>query len=499
MRRFRALGLALAASISLTGCDGLFGGEEELGLQQATGSEDFLEYLSDAARAFREGDLAQAGEWLEDARRLEPENPAVWVEIARLRFRNGAHLPALEAANYALELGPEYGPALFLRAQLVRDAHGMNDALAWYEAAVAADPNNPEILADYAATLGDGGYHREMLAAVRRLAEVAPRDPQVHYLQAVLAARGGQNVLASALLERSGMADRGIPAAVLLDALLDMQQGTVETASQKLEDLAEQQPGNERVLELLARALWLSGRDAEIIDRFGERADSADASPYLLMIVGRAYERLGQRSTAAIYLTRALEPRAAEPVVLGTTRAGNAALPEPTRRIRQAIASGDARDAVSSARELRRRFPGSADVHSLIGDVEQARSRPEWAFDLYETAATIRKPWPLTKRLYVAARSLGDQNAADTLLIRQLVGEPNNTEAVLLLARRSAELADWLRVAVLLDYAIELGAGSDPMLLELRAEAARNLGREEEARRFDAEADLLRPPPFVAA
>ncbi len=499
MPRFRALALALAASVALAGCDSLFGEAPELSQQQASGGEEFLEYLADAQRAVREGDFTQASEWLEEARRLEPENPAVWVQIARMRFRDGEHLPALEAANYALETGPKYGPALLLRAQLVRDAHGMNDALAWFEAAVAADPNNPEVLADYAATLGDGGYHREMLAAVRRLAEVDPRNPKVHYLQAILAARGGEHVLASALLERSGMADAGIPAAILLDALLDMEQGTVESASQKLEDLAEQQPGNERVLELLARSLWLSGRDAEIIDRLGARAEQEDASPYLLTIVGRAFERLGQRETAAVFLARALEPRPRELVALGTTRAGTAALPEPTRRIRQAIRNGNAREAVGYARELRRRFPGSADVHSLIGDVEQARSRPEWAFELYETAATIRKPWPLTKRLFVAARSLGDQEAADILLLRQLVGEPNNTEAVLLLARRSAENADWLRVAVLLDYAIELGVGNDPLLLELRAEAARNLGREEEARKFDAEVHLLAPPPFVAA
>jgi len=495
-KRF-SLALIAMMSVSLAGCDAVFGPSQTVAITEAQGSEDFLEYLTDARREMREGNLTQAGEWLDEARQLEPENPAVWVDIARLRFRGGEHIPALEAANLALELGPNYPPALLMRAQLVRDAHGMLDALPWFEAALANDPENPEMLAEYAATLGDAGYHQEMLAAVRKLAEVDPREPMVHYLQAVLAARGDRPVLARALLERSGLADRGVPAAILLDAILDMRQGTVETAAQKLEDLAERQPGNQRVLELLARALWLAGRDDELIDTFGERALAQDTSPYLLMLVGRAYERAGLREEAVPFLNRALAPRPSEPVLLGSTRAGRADLPAPTRQMRDLIAQRDAAGAVSLARQLRDQFPGSADVHSLIGDVEQARSRPDWAFELYETAASVRKPWPLTKRLITASRSLGDQNAADTLLIRHLVGEPNNTEALILFAERSATNEDWLRVSVLLDQAIELGVGSDPDLLELRAEAARQLGRDDEATQYDALAQILRPAPFV--
>jgi len=497
MRKTFATLIAAGAALALGGCDALLGPDEFAGGARIVGSEDFVEYLVDARREMRDGNLEQAGVWLDEARALEPENPSVWVEIARLRFRGGEHLQALEAAERASELGQDYAPALLLRAQMVRDAHGMQDALPWFEAALEADPNNPEILAEYAATLGDGGWHQEMLRVVRRLAEVDPRDPKVHFLQAVLAARGGETVLARALLERSKLADRGVPAAVLLDALLDMEQGTVETAAQKLEDLSARQPGNERVLELLARALWLSGRDEELVNKIGERAQSADASPYLLMVVGRAHERLGQRRAAVDYLERALAQRNGEISVLGSTSEGLAALPNPTRELRNAIREGDSSRAIGLSRRLREQFPGSADVHSLIGDVEQARRRPEWAFELYNTAATIRKPWPLTKRLYVAAYALGDQNAADTLLVRHLEGEPNNTEAVITLARRSAELEDWLRVAVLLDYAIALGAGSDLALLNLRAEAARQLGEPEEANRFALQAEILKPAPFL--
>ncbi|MEL7445791.1 MAG: hypothetical protein AAGK02_08250, partial [Pseudomonadota bacterium] len=92
----------------------------------------------------------------------------------------------------------------------------------------------------------------------------------------------------------------------------------------------------------------------------------------------------------------------------------------------------------------------------------------------------------------------GDDRAAETLLIRHLAGEPYNTEAVWLLALRSAAGEDWLRVEVLLDYLIELGVGNDPELLELRARAASEQGKNEDVDRIEDQLRGIRPSPFVA-
>ena len=161
-------GIALSAALAFAGCS-----DEGVGRDGPTlvGSTEFVRLVEDARFEANEGNLAAAGRILDQAREIEPENPGLWVDIARLRFRGGEHLIALEAADYALELGPDYAPALLVRAQLVRDAHGLADALAWFEAAVQADPGNPEVLADYAATLGDLGRYKDMLAVVRELAD----------------------------------------------------------------------------------------------------------------------------------------------------------------------------------------------------------------------------------------------------------------------------------------------------------------------------------------
>lgn len=476
----------LACALVLTGCDS----DRTASNGAPSGGAEFLRLLRQADVAMGGGALPRAGQLLDKARELEPDNPDVWVAIARLRYRGGEHLTALEAADRALELGPDHAPALLMRALMVRDAHGLADALPWFEAALAADEGYVDAWAHYAATLGDLGRYREMLAAVRELAEIAPDEPRLFYLQAVLAQRGGQPVLARSLLERSGMATRGVPAAVLLDALISLDQGNHASAAEQLESLAARQPGTRRVRALLARALLLDRREAEVIARFAAEAGEAEASPYLVMVVARAFERLGDRASAAPLLARAYAAPTGVPVVL----AARQGLPQPTADLRSSSAAGNAEQARLTAQGLRARFPASADIAVLAGDTVLASGDPRGALERYALAARIRRPWPLTAKAVFAYRRTGDLTAADTLLARHVAGEPDNPAALVMLAQTLGVRGEWERAALLLDHAIALGAGHDPVLLALRAKAARELGQSDAAARFAALRAELRPP-----
>ncbi|MEO1730232.1 MAG: tetratricopeptide repeat protein [Pseudomonadota bacterium] len=472
--------IALGA-LALAGCGAMAGADQSEPSGAVAGSEPFLALIKEAREAAQDGDLIDAGRLLDEAKALAPENPAVWVDISRLRFRGGEHVEALEAAQYALQLGPDYAPALLLRAQFVRDAHGLTPSLTWFEAAVEADPNDPVALGEYAATLGDSGYYAEMLEVTRALADIAPKEPRVLYLKAVLAARAGNPVLAKSLVERSGLAELGMPSAMMLDALVDLQERNFDSAAETLEALVIKQPGNARASELLARAYWLSARDAELVGKFATAAGRKDASPYLVMLVGRALERQGDRKSAAPFLEKAYQGRGSGWVALSS----QADLPDPTARMRELVGSNKKAQGRRFARQLVRQFSGSADIAALSGDAALARRDYDGAIELYRKAARVRRPWPLTKKIAASYRNADDPFAADIVLARHLVGEPRNTEALLLSAERAAGRGDWLRVAVLLDNAIELGAGNDPRLLKLRGIAARELGEMELARRFE--------------
>jgi Tfp pilus assembly protein PilF len=453
------------------------------------GGPAFTKLLAEATGDMERGALDDAGRKLDEARGLAPESPDLWLAIARLRLRGGEHLIALEAADRALAFGPEHAPALHLRALMVRDAHGAPDSLAWFEAARRAEPGNPDILAEYAATLGDSGAAQAMLDVVRALAEAAPDDPRVPWLQAVLAARGEQFTIARSLLTKSGAAEKGMPAAMLLDAVLSLEEGNADSAAASLEALVARQPANARVRELLARALFEGGREAELIRRFGPEASLPEASPYMLMLLARAHERLGDRAAAAPLLARAYTPMRAAPVLLAL-RDG---LPAPTTGVRRALWADNGAGARQQAQALRTRFPASADVAMLSGDAMLGSGDPRAALTAYALASEARRPWPVTRKAVWTFARHGNPAAADLLLTRQVAGEPQTASALFDLAMRQAARADWQRTALLLDHALQLGAGHDPALLELRMRAAREAGETAEAERFAALLAEIRP------
>lgn len=452
-----------------------------------------LRLIGAANEKMADGKLAEAGRLLDEARGLGPENADIWVAIARLRFRGGEHLTAIEAADRALQIGPDHAPALLMRALMVRDAHGFADALPWFEAALAADRTNADAWAEYAATLGDLGRNRDMLDAVRELAKRAPDDGRIFYLQAVLAQRGGQPVLARSLLDRSGIAARGVLAALLLDALIDLDQGNYDSAAQQLETVSARQPANARLRELLARALLLSGRETELVDRFAAEAVRPEASAYFLLVVARAYERLSDRASAAPLLERALTASSAGPVAL----ADRPGLPSPTAGLRRLAVAANWTGARRLADGYRTRFPASADFAQLAGDAALGAGDDQSALEAYAPAALVRRPWSLTRKAAYAYRGSGDEGAADTLLARHVAGEPGNIAALLALAQSLAVRKEWQRVALLLDHAIALGGGNDPALLALRGEAARALDQHKEAELYSGLAADLRPPALI--
>lgn len=486
---FRARHLAALAALAL-GLAGCWSEAEDAGSARAVGADPaFIRLLGEADAALANGALADAGRKLDDASRLAPESPDLWVAIARLRLRGGEHLTAIEAADRALEYGPGHVPALLLRGLMVRDAHGAANAMVWFAAARRADADNPDILAEYAATLGDSGQATAMLAMVRELERVAPDDPRVPYLQAVLAARGGEFALARSLLTASAMATRGVPAALLLDAVISLEQGNADSAAATLEGLAARQPANGRVRDLLAHALLAGGRNAELVQRFGAQSALPEASPYLVMLVARAHERLGDRTAAAPLLTRAFGARPAGPMVLSA----QPGLPAPVAALRRALIARNTRSASQQAAALHSRFPASADVASLAGDVMLAAGNSQAALDEYTRAAGARRPWPLTRRAIWAYARAGDRDTGDRLLARHVAGETESASALMALAEQQAARRNWARVAMLVDHAAARGAGHDPALLGLRLRAALALGQSDDVRRFAALLAEVRP------
>ncbi|TNE33108.1 MAG: tetratricopeptide repeat protein [Alphaproteobacteria bacterium] len=408
----------------------------------------------------RDGNLPAAGAAFDKALTAKPDDSELWVDIARLRYQGGEQVQAIEAANQAVKLGPENPQALHFRGLLVRDAFGLEAAIGWFEAGLRHAPDNPALLADYAATLGELGRAKEMLKSVRRLAAIDPDNLQIFYLQAVLAARAGKPEFARALLQRSGDLERERPAAMLLSAVIDMQNGNNASAAQVLTKLARRQPENRRVQALLAHALSLARNESELIYTLSEVARRPSASPYLQTLMARAFEARGDREAAAWYLDQSTRPRrtklvaiqgdGTDSILLSNGELGGA---EVLAAVRGAIIAGEPQDASRIAEEFAGRFAGSADALSLAGDARLAAGDAQGALQRYRVSASVRRSWPLTRRMITAYRMLGQTRQSETLLADYVRSAPNNLEAIAVLAEFLAKEGRANEARILAEYA----------------------------------------------
>lgn len=438
-----------------------------------------------------EGNLAAAAEAFDRVLEQADGSALLWVDIARMRYSSGEHHRALDAATRAVGRDSSEPRALELRAQLARDAQGLEASLPWFVRALQSAPDDLGLLGEYAATLGEMGRASDMLAVARRMVEINPSHPRAYFLQAVLAARAGRDDLARKLLWRSNGAFDHTPAGLLLSGVLELRSGNAALAVEQFDALAKRQPYNNQAQLLLGRALLANNEANEVVARLKPLADRVDAAPYLLVLVGRAYEHLGQRELAAPYLDRAagampqgfhnLPPlQAARNFSRSQTvslRAGG-----HVTQIRSLLAQGMAEEASSLAASLRQTFPNSIDIEVLAGDVALLRGDAAYALQNYQSAAVIRREWPVVQRMVEAFEQLGRNAEAEQLLAEHLRQHPRDAAAAMQLARLWAQQRRGGEALVLLRHVTAMaGHARDPRLLAMVSGAELQAGNADKA------------------
>jgi Flp pilus assembly protein TadD len=398
-----------------------------------------------AAAAFRQAIAAGAG----DHRN--------WVSLARFRRWNGDLAGAIAAADKAMALKADNAEALTLRGELTRSQFGLRAALPWFDRALAIDPENKLALLERAATHGDIGNMRAMIADTRAALAVSPANPRAYFLQAMLAARGGDFELARSLHQRTLGAFDDQPSGMLLLGAIEYQTGSAGQAVLRLNRLVRMQPGNAKARKLLAAAHWRLGDAAATAATLGPLADRPDADSYTLALMGRALTK--QRDAAAgRYLARAARPEhrtataiASSPITdedLGRLRAaaGRARPGDPQPQIRLIaglLSRGDGAEALQLARRLQSANPGVPDVHMLVGDALGTRGDFAGAAQQYRKAANLAFTEPVAMRLIEALGRSGDRAGASQVLQLFLDQNPRSVPARLLAGHLYLQARDW--------------------------------------------------------
>jgi tetratricopeptide (TPR) repeat protein len=439
-----------------------------------------------------EGDLDAADKAFAQALAAGPSSAELWVDIGRLRYRTGAQDLAVQASLAALQRDPKNPRALEFRGQLVRDSQGFAAAIPWFARGLQSAPDDLSLLGEYAATLGELGRAKDMLRVTRKMIAIDGHSARAFYLQAVLAARAGQDDLARRLMWRVGDSYQNVPAAILLTGVLDQRAGNTALAVQEFDQLVRLQPDNARAQLLFAHALLENGDASEVVARFAPAAQRGDASPYILTVVGRAYELLGDRASAATYLDRAAQARMTGVAPLANNDASELTLfrygSDPFRldaavaRVRGQLAAGDVAAAQAVTTRLGERYAGSTDYQTLAGDVALAAGNPAAALDHYRAAANVRRSLALVERMVAALRQLGQRDEADRVARNFLAEHPLDRDAAQLVGGLAAEQGDWSRARAVYAWLLSSAPGvNDPRSRLLLAEAEMHTGAAQDA------------------
>lgn len=402
-----------------------------------------------------DGDIGAARDAYDRAVRELPRESMLWVDIARFRDANADALGARNAIDYAIELDPANGAALAYKANLVRARQGLTTSLRWYDQALAADPGNADALIDRAATLGDMGRYRDMLAGLRRAAAIAPRDPRLYYLQAVLAARTGNYPLARSLLQRTRGALDDQPGTMLLSAVVELELGGDAAAATWADRLLAEQPHNVTARHILAAAEWAGGDADGAAEALGPVVARADADSWSLLLAARVAAERGERAASAAYQARAAALARGDAAAFAADNsygliamAADAQPLDPAKAvpaISADMASGNFAIAIARATRLRDANPGVADAHILLGDAALAGGRTGLAIQAFRAArnldASERTMVRLANALFVAGDRAGSAAAIEALRVAQ----PRSIAADRLAGSLAMDAAQWDR------------------------------------------------------
>lgn len=439
----------------------------------------------------RNGDMGAAREAYDRAVHELPRSSGLWVDVARFRDANADVLGARDAVDYAIELDKANSAALAFKANLVRTADGLSASLAWYDDALAADPDNADALIEQAATLGDLGRYRDMLTALRHAATIVPRDPRLYYLQAVLAARADNYRLARSLLQRTRGELDAQPSFMLLSAIVELKLGGEAVAATWTDRLLAEQPENFTARRILAAADWADGDADGALEALLPLVQRPDADSWSLLLAARAAAELGRRIESADYLGRAATLARGEAVPFAAdddygllTMAADSDPLDPAKAIPAIsadLSAGNSARAIARAIRLRDANRGVADAHILLGDAALAGGRYDLAVQAYRAARDLDASERTTLRLANALFRAGDAAGSGAAILALRDSQPSSIAADRLAGHLAMDLEHWDQAVAQFEHVRSRIGNRDVVILRELARAWAAKGEDERA------------------
>jgi predicted Zn-dependent protease len=260
-----------------------------------------LEDREAAAKAFAEG--------------LDASGPrsALLAAYARFRLENGSIKEAGDLARQALAENAGEPIAWQIIGRIAAGEGRYADALAAYDKALKARPDDLPSLLGKIGALGDLGRIKDIPPLLDEAARIAPDNPRVTFFEAMLAFQKRDWAEVRKILQPKERELEDFPDLQLLYARALLEMGQVEQARAYLSPLLLQAPDNRQVRLLLGRA-QVAGKDPdgalETLRPFAEDPQAGYEALALLAQVARSARDPREGVYAAMALTAKQSARA---------------------------------------------------------------------------------------------------------------------------------------------------------------------------------------------
>ena len=283
----------------------------------ASSSNDSQQFLEEALRLHRAGDVAGAEGFYRRAIAADAGNAKAHYLLGVVRAQQGAPQDALESYDRALAAGPGNADIFYNRGQILTQLRRLDDALASYDQALKHAPGDADAWFNHGATLSDLGRFEEALTSYDHALALRPDHTQTLYNSGV----------ALAALQRLSEARTRYDQALALEPDFTEAQynrGVVLRALNHLEEALKDfdavlafRPDFVRALNNRAAVLYELKRPGQALDAYEQMLSRDPSDPYAL----------GGAASAALALCDWAQMRRLSPLLDDAVRSGKAVIP----------------------------------------------------------------------------------------------------------------------------------------------------------------------------
>jgi len=294
----------------------------------------------DAQRGLKQFDQAQQS--YQAALKLQPKDPLALVGLSKVAAQAGNRDAASQYVQQALAVAPENPQAWVAKGDLAFDSHDFASAESDYQKVLGfehADWLPQEHLytvARLANAQAEQNQLDQALASIDTLEKMAPGQPYPHYLHAVVLYKQGHLDDAVSQLQQVLKASSDNAQAQMLMGAVNYAQGNYGQAEMYLSNVMGVDPQNANARKLLALTFYREGRSSQALSTLRPVIPGTPTDAELLALLQREAS-LGAGT-----------PQAKAP----TTSAGAKAPDTPFTRAGEALAGGNASEAIRLLQQM---------------------------------------------------------------------------------------------------------------------------------------------------